>query len=266
MEYSVKDLIKILLKKWYVIVIVVCAVSAASFFLSRSSYEQAKKDYAYYTSVMEQVEEGAGTAESTYQITPQAEDENFLRIYSDFLAAHDTAEVPSAEQLNFYLLDAVEPKLELTLLSPQLLQPAQQTMDLEQALGDSDDEPIVVKELVEITYQGSGSFTVTVTGLPEASAKTVLESYTAELAQTLSSPIIDYTAEQTAYSFAYSEPVLADSAELAKLIMQEPVSAPSMVRTVATAAIFSFALICIVILVITFMRDSAALNKKENKQ
>ena len=57
MEYSVKDLVKILLKKWYIILLSVCVVGVAAFFLSQASYAQAVKDYDSYTSAMEQMKQ-----------------------------------------------------------------------------------------------------------------------------------------------------------------------------------------------------------------
>ena len=49
MEYSVFDLVRALLKKWYVIVLVMALVSGASVFTSRASYEKALADYEAYT-------------------------------------------------------------------------------------------------------------------------------------------------------------------------------------------------------------------------
>lgn len=50
MEYSVYDLIRILLKKWYVILLVMALLGGAAGVFSQRSYQAALADYEDYTS------------------------------------------------------------------------------------------------------------------------------------------------------------------------------------------------------------------------
>ena len=49
MEYSVYDLIRILLKKWYVILLVMALLGGAAGVLSQKSYQTALAEYEDYT-------------------------------------------------------------------------------------------------------------------------------------------------------------------------------------------------------------------------
>ena len=49
MEYSVFDLIRILLKKWYVILLVMVLLGGAAGVLSQKSYQTALAEYEDYT-------------------------------------------------------------------------------------------------------------------------------------------------------------------------------------------------------------------------
>ena len=70
MEYSVFDLVRALLKKWYVIVLVMALVSGASVFTSRASYEKALADYeAYTTETIPTGETGTLTVSVGYDYT-----------------------------------------------------------------------------------------------------------------------------------------------------------------------------------------------------
>ena len=70
MEYSVFDLVRALLKKWYVIVLVMALVSGASVFTSRASYEKALADYeAYTTETIPTGETGTLTVSVRYDYT-----------------------------------------------------------------------------------------------------------------------------------------------------------------------------------------------------
>ena len=261
MEYSVKDLVKILLKKWYIILLSVCVVGVAAFFLSQASYAQAVKDYDSYTSAMEQIESGAGTVTAVYCVQANTDNEAFLQACADLLSEAEATGMPSTDVLTAYALRTIEPLLPTVLKDAALLQAAQTALEL-QADEAEEAEPIIVREHWEVQYLGNRNFEVRISGLTEKQASIILETYLAELSQTLSSPVLAYTAEQTSYQFQYDTPEFTDLAELAQIVMQKPASKPSMVKTVCTAAVFAFALSCIIILVVAFIKESAALNKK----
>ena len=67
MEYSVYDLIRILLKKWYVILLVMALLGGAAGVFSQRSYQAALADYEDYTSRAAPVNTEVGSYTAVYQ-------------------------------------------------------------------------------------------------------------------------------------------------------------------------------------------------------
>lgn len=278
MEYSVKDLVKILLKKWYIILLVVGITVAASYFLSDHSYKQATVDYNSYTTAVQTTQAKTGTLTVAYSIRPQTNNENFIQAYTNFLVHHnhtDSDETPTMDEIADFALLSLEPHMESLMLNKDILAtaniPAANISYSNQTNvttpGTASPPPV---KPIEVRYLGGGVFHITLTSVVEADAQQTLQIYIKELTQTISTPTLPYQIDKISYVFNPDKPVLTDSAELAQLVMTNPANSnaahmqkSAIIKQLCIAGIFSFAFACIFILIITFIRDSAASDKKK---
>ena len=67
MEYSVYDLLRILLKRWYIILLAMLAAGAAAYFLSSASREYVQESYDQLTQAPPAQEAGFGDRNAAYQ-------------------------------------------------------------------------------------------------------------------------------------------------------------------------------------------------------
>lgn len=275
MEYSVKDLVKILLKKWYFILLIVAVTVTASYFLAQRSYQQAVADYQNYTTAVQSTEAKTGTLTVAYSIRAKTESENFIQVYTNFLVHHnfsDSEATLTMDDIADLAIQSLEPHLEATLTDKDILETAEipvnnvsftnQTKVTTPGTGT----PPATKPF-EICYLGNGRFHITLTGVTESDGQQTLQTYIKELTQTLSTPALEYQIDKISYVFNADKPVLTDSAKLAQLVMNKPsqtaAQASAVLKRMCIAAVFSFALACIIILVVTFIRDAAETEKKE---
>lgn len=262
MEYSVFDLMKILLKKWYVILLAVCAVAVASWFLSQESYELALKQYEEYTSQLEEMPDGAGVLTAQYQFAVDTDNDTFLLALAERYADQDGLSINSVEQLAEFALVSVEPRLERLIKDPTLIDKIQTNYALAKGVLASDPSVPVMSEHLVLKYDGYACYTATISGLAEADALEVLMHCSLVLNQLCDSPVMKIYVHQLEKNFELLDPEFTDSAELSQTIMKEPVQKPSRVRTIGMAVIVSFVLTCICILCVTFVVESRRLNKK----
>lgn len=278
MEYSVKDLVKILLKKWWLIILIVGITVAVSYFMSDRSYKQASADYKTYTTAVQQVQKKTGTLTAAYSIRAKTESDSFIQAYTNFLVHHNFSEsdtTPTMEEIAEFALQSLEPHMEALLLNKDILAAA----DIEAAEISYTNQTNITTpgtaspppaKPIEIRYLGSGRFYVTMTSVVEADAQLVLQNYIKELTQTLSSPTLEYQVDKISYVYNADKPILTDSALLAQLVMTDPSQSNAQARMQTTyilkqlciAAVFSFAISCVLILIVTFVKDSAAAEKK----
>lgn len=280
MEYSVKDLVKILLKRWYIILLVVGITVAASYFLSDRSYQQATKDYNTYTTAVQQVEVKTGTLTAAYSIRPQTSNENFIQAYTNFLVHHnytDSDSTPTMDEIADFAIKSLEPHMESLMLNKDILATANiPATDISYSNQTNVTTPGTASpppaKPIEVRYLGDGVFHITLTKVGEADAQQTLQVYIKELTQTISTPTLPYQIDKVSYVFSPDKPVLTDSAQLAQLVMTNPANPDAaqtrtqtsvIIKRMCIAGIFSFAFACIFVLVVTFIRDSAASDKKK---
>ena len=125
---------------------------------------------------------------------------------------------------------------------------------------------------VEVRYIGEGRVYITLTSVAEASGQQTLQNYIKELTQTISSPTLEYQVDKIHYVYNADKPPLTDSAQLAQLVMINPVNHDAeqaqaqkavIIKRMCVAAVFSFAISCLLILIITFVKDVATSDKKK---
>lgn len=259
MEYSVYDLIKILLKRWYIILGVAIAVAVSAAFVSVRSYNETLENYQVYAQQLE-LPEGFGTTDAEFMLQYEIVDkEQFADkevFVQGFLAASEESE---------------EKAMALAEIAYRSYEPGNEKImaKLAEALAESsvwDSADAIVKEYLEDTSASSvmsvslteaGSLVVHVNKLWEGIANTLMttfiNSYRAVCAEKCGLAV---TVETISYQYVASEPTYTSEAELAQLVMVEEPSAHGILKTVGMAGILSFALTCIAVLVVVFVKEN----------
>lgn len=262
MEYSVIDLIRILLKKWYVILITIAAFSMVSSITARKSYEAAVLNYETYTTEQESASIGLGTLHAVYQYQYELLDfskfaeeiEEKLNFYSSMQSA-----LPAEVSVQYDASSFVEQsyaKMKQTAaalpMDTKVLNAAQKV------LAGSNITNALTAELLE-----NGDLRLTISGLTEEAAERVLTAYLDAL---ISYGASDYSLQielrLQSEEFVLT-PVLTKEAQFAQQIMEKPTAAPIFAKTVGTSAVAAFALACFGILLVTFIRDTRRAVSKE---
>lgn len=287
MEYSVYDLIKILLRKWYIILLTMALLGGIAVISSQKSYQKALKDYETYTSQTVPVTMETGTLVAVYQyhyemtdVTKylnQAEMKNaFLRKYAESVQAdiYDATRKPSvydeAERVfasvsadfSKLLVDSlVMQKVQSTMLEQNFTEPPVLTSDGSSA---QDSEPLVIANHLIVEQIDGSTLRITIAGLGKDAADTALASYLQSLADVgADNYFMKVTTEQTTNDY-FADPVqLTDTAQLAQIVMQKPEQAPLLIKAVGTAAAFAFVFACFGILLFTFIKDTQVQSQRQ---
>lgn len=274
MEYKVSDLLKILVRKWYVILLAMCLVGGMAVWASRESYQKALEDYQRYTEEMTPIAVDTGVLEAECQYGIGSVGSSFLQAYTDQILGDELGE--PAKPLTSVALLAAEPQLMGLLSSEQVIQQVQNYADSleyqEPILVDQEGnarstaKPLAVKDHIAVEYTGRLTFCVTISGLEETAAQELLDVYCQSLTEAASGAILDIIVEETSREFVLSQEQPTSAAILAQTIMREPVAAPNMIRTAGTAAAVAFVFACFGILLVTFIKEGKAQNAvKEGK-
>lgn len=278
MEYSVYDLIRVLLKKWYVIILAMCVIGGLSVFTAQYSYTQAVANYE--ASIAETVSAGVdtGTLSASYLYDYElidltkylAEAERRMTFYQRFteeLGVSSEEEVLSVSSLAGSAYSAASQEAAALLTDTRVLAETQTAMDafhyVEPPVLNENEEIVVSEDSLDV----SSHFTVevlpesvvrlTVSGLEEAPARQLLAAYLESLeAVGRSDYSISTTMMERENTYTPAPLRLSQSAEFAQVVMAKPEKTPVMVRTVGTAAAFAFVLSCFLILIVTFVKDS----------
>lgn len=278
MEYSVFDLVRALLKKWYVIVLVMALVSGASVFTSRASYEKALADYeAYTTETIPTGETGTLTVSVRYDytVTDISEYVEAAKREADFIQRF-SAEAGESTQEKTRSLSELYGHQAYASFQSQLTQLPQDALLLSNVQKDisayefleppyideqgeliTPDTPLTVSNHLQVTADGTNGLNLTITGLEEDPARKILESYLENL-QTVSrtSYCAEITDMEVESSFTPDPVQYTESAQFAQTVMKKPEQRPILVKTVGTAAAYSFVFACLGVLLYTFIKDS----------
>lgn len=284
MEYTVFDLIKILLKKWYIILLAMCALGGLSIFTAQRSYEQAARNYE--TSVSETVSAGVdtGTLSATFLYNYElgdltkylSEARQKISFYQRFTEELDIKEElnPDIAGMAESVYASVSQEAAVLLSDPRVMEDTQTAMDalhyVEPPIlkGDgtivASDSPLSVSGHLGVEALPDSVIRVTVSGLEEQPARQLLAAYLRVLKSVGRSDYsIQVTMTERENVFTLAPLRLSQSAQFAQVVMAKPEKAPILVKTVGTAAAYAFVLSCFLILLAAFVRDSRRAEKSE---
>lgn len=275
MEYSVFDLVRALLRKWYVIVLIMALISGASVFTAKASYQKALADYESYTSETVPLgETGTLTATLTYTCTLKdfSQYTEEVRNKMAFISAFCESMGQTSSQMNIEeyageayavyaaamtqlpldsrIATAVQQEIsELGYVEPPVLDEQGNLTDL--------DTTLAVADHLTITPVTKGQVILSVTGIEEVPAREILRVYTQSLTEVAETAYqMELLLEEPSVSFAPDPIQYTESAQFAQEVMQKPEQAPILIKTVGTAAIYAFVFACMGILIATFVKDS----------
>lgn len=282
MEYSVFDLLRILLKKWYVIVLVMAILGGAAGVLSQRSYQSALAEYEDYTTRTAPINTEIGELTAVYQSSFKLADTNRYRQrfaakreFIDAYMAEESTQMPterlyqeaetafSAANSDFSALfvnTAVLSEVQAYAAQQELLEPV--TIDADGSVTNAA-TPLTVSGHLSAAISDGGIVTVTLTGLPEEIGSALLEVYwQAVKKQGAAQYDMQVSAEPLTQVYAPQKPALTEDALLSLTVMQKPERAPMLFQAVGKGAAFGFLFGCFGILLYTFIRDTAPAEKQ----
>ncbi len=284
MEYSVNDLIRILLKKWYVILLAMCLLGGLSTITARKSYENAVAQYAEYTANTPASVPEVGTCISIYQYGFQVNDlslyvsraKNKEAFIQQFMEDYRGSSLNQEETADLYTL-AEQAYSEATADCGKLLTDAAVMEKTQQAANESqmqepasvnedgdlqESGPLCVPNYLSLSQTSPNTFQIQVYGLEETVARQLI-GYYLENIQTVGRDTYFMELRMTELSQEFiPNPVPMDaSVQFSQIVMQAPPQPPVLIKTVGTAMAFAFVLTCFLLLLWTFVKDSRAAAK-----
>ena len=273
MEYSVYDLIRILLKKWYVILITVLLFAGISTVTAKKSYENAIRNYEKYTSEYKAPESGGAlnaVCQYSYELTDFSSyveeakrQRDFYRAFQEELAPGSSGEMFNVTAYIESAYQAVKGKAADLLTDALVLQRLQAEIP---AAPEGDETPSV-GEVLQVEVLGAGQFRVTVKGMDEHTADSILDAYLQAITEVgMSTYSLAVQAEVSEKEYVPVSSTLTDRAQLAQEIMERPTAAPILAKTVGVSAVMAFGLACFGVLLYTFIRDTAPAEKRRGAE
>lgn len=263
MEYSVYDLIRILLKKWYVILLTMLAASCLALFLSQRSYRAAVAQYEALTTETVPVLVQLGTFEQSAALTFTAS-ELTAQTLSDYTEEEQQAFLTMLEGTQRAALEEVCQSAELftamqtRLLSLNLQEPP--LIDADKKVTPSSG-PLAPENHITAAVRGSW-VTLSVSGLDADTCAAVAEAYWACLAEEMTSALVTTAIDTRRAAFTPDPERFTNDALLMQEVLAEPAPTPPRpVKVAGTAAAFSFVFACFGVLLYTFVRDTAPSKK-----
>lgn len=277
MEYSVFDLIRILLRKWYVILLSMCVLGGLSVITARTSYSLAVQSYE--RSVSETVAAGVdtGTLSATYlygyelsdltkYLSEARQKAAFYERFAEELGTGGELDIDTTA-LAEHAYAGVSQEAAALIGDARVLEETQTAMDalhyVEPPVLDEEgeiiesDSPLSVSGHLQVESLSDSVIRVTVFGLEEEPAGKLLNAYLRSLKSVGRSDYslrVKMTERENVFTL---DPLrLSQSAQFAQVVMAKPEMAPILVKNIGTAAAYAFVLSCFVILAVTFVRDS----------
>lgn len=252
MEYNVFDLVKRLLKNWYIILLAMIVVSVGAVGLSQRSYEKAVEDYYAYTTETEPQKPDVGQAVALVSFDASEESLSNMRVVLGMLNSEDSERSYTDEMLKQAILKVAEPHILDMLMDTELLEGVQLSLK-----ENGWDEEVLLTDHFYVQNKQEQTIQLVTGDLTESESQMVFEAYLSVLTENLSGLMIDIDFKQMSCTFTLSEPEFTEDAKFAQIIMQVPVEKPNMVKPALTGAIFGFAIGCIVVLFWIFAKDVA---------
>ena len=277
MEYSVSDLVRILLKKWYVILLVMALLGGAAGVLSQRSYQAVLAEYEDYTTRTAPVNMETGNLVASYQCSFTVQDmsryrdraaskNRFIEAYlaqddasrSDahrYQEAEEAYAAANADFLQLFTQESVLAEVQAFAAGQNYYEPA--VVQADGTVSEAD-EPLQIAEHFQLELDSAGLLTVSVTGLSEDTASALLAAYwQAVEAGGMSLYAMQISAEPLTCVYVPQKLSLSEDAILSQTVMQKPERAPMFLRAVGKGAAFGFLFGCFGVLLYTFIRDTA---------
>ena len=274
MEYSVYDLIRVLLKKWFIIVLCTLLVGGGAIGMSWLSYEEAVDNYQALTTETVPVIVNTGTTTVAYRYSYGGHEElisTVLGLYQQTVQT-ETSVVPEVQTLVDLAFANAKPNIDASVTSPELMVKVQEAIDqlsLQEPPTINADKvvtpssgPLQVADHLTVALR-NGTVHLTVTGLEEEVAKAVLDAYCRMFSVMNENLVFTTTLEVNNLSFTPDPLQPTTMALVAQVVMEEPPEAPSAVKVAGTGACFGFVLGCFVVLLATFIKDTRPSKKEE---
>ena len=285
MEYSVHDLIRILIKKWYIILAVMVLIGGISMFTAQKSYQNALAQYEAYTTEIppqqESVSVEVGQLVANYQYGFKLTDISrytmvdetkaaFLEMYADALdheifSKEDKISAYSAAETALSRVSSDFSKL----LTDSLV--IQKTQDAIKDYGYTEpgsNDPLNVAGHYAAERLDNGLLRVTITGLEQETAAQIQSAYMESLLEVGAETYdIQITATEKSSDFFPDKAVTytpSESVQFSQTVMQKPEKMAPMVKTVGTAVIYAFVLACFGVLLVTFAKEGKARGKSRS--
>lgn len=241
MEFNVLYLVKALLKKWYVILLVMAITVGAAVGLSKISYKKAVADYQQNLAIAQSENKKVLlTTRFSYRL-----DDASLNFLGEFV--RENGGTYNKEDMLHVAKDSFNARLSAMLNDKSVMSEVAAKYEI------SEEE---LAEYLEVSAVDKETFSVSVTDLSEAQAKEMQKNYLAALQAKLENVFVSFRFEEHEGAITVTD----EAAHFINAVMEEP-SAPSLVRTVLTAALYGFAFACIGVLVYIFVKES----KKEKE-
>jgi len=271
MEYSVNDLVRILLKKWYVILGMMLVVGAMSGVTSQLSYNRAIEQYEVYTHET-LPPTSYGSANAIYDISYKATDnaryfdkdlflQGYICAYADMkIDGKESADInlQAEAAFNELLPDAslVESDYIALIADEKVWFNTQNVLDELVAQGWGGSVSPSAKEQLSVTLQ-DGSLIISVRDMKDDLTEAAVDTFVEQLKLVGKEDYqLEVNAEKKSYEYTAIDQELTHRAELSQVVMGHPGAAPNMVKVFGTAAMFAFVVSCFGVLLFTFVKDN----------
>ena len=248
MEYSVLDLVKQLLKKWYIILLATIVAAAAAVVLSQYSYQKAVEDYNVHTGETLPLSSGIGQATRHVQIKIPRKTLNQLReileeMKMGYIALTD-------EQLEDLLVRSLKSQVIEKLKDDNVLLAVQEYMQQNEF-----DEDFLLREHFDVQDTEDGTIQLVTKDLTEPQSILLLDTYIKKLEEHLSGLLLRIEFKKIDQTFTLPNPKFTEDAQFAQTVMQEPGEKPSMVKAALTGGIFGVVFGSLGVLCWIFVKD-----------
>lgn len=275
MEYSVQDLIKILFKKWYVIVIAAVLIGCGSMYLSQVSYQKTCEEYERLTSETVPVIVDVGTLVATYSCEYAVQTDILSDLFSMYItqnqnAKTDAMQVPSETELSQMMVQVFQQQVSQMATSDSLYVELQSEVDIlklqEPPTIDANKQvtpstgPLQIAQHFSVEIIDGNMIKLTVSGLEQSVANQILDTYCQIFEKSNCNNMITVTLHQDTCEFTPNPLQPTTTALLAQTVMKEP-TPPNKVKVAGTASVFGAVLACFCILIVTFIKDTRASGK-----
>ena len=271
MEYSVYDLLRILLKKWYIIALCACLLGGGAVFLSRYSYKTAVEQYKELTTETVPVIVDVGTTKVSFRYTFTANTDKLTSLFNLYLESLKNGDTETGifvknEDLKKLFIRESTPQVEAEMISGEIMEKLQEAADeanLQEPPSVAPDKTVIpptgalnVAAHFVAKIDGYQKLSLEVSGLEQVVAEQLIAAYCALITEECCTDLLSVTLKETGKKFVLDPLRPTATAVLAQTVMREPPAPPSMVKTAGTAALFGAVLGCFGVLIATFIKDT----------